>query len=134
MSVPAYTATDAEREAVRLINQTRAKAGRHSLMFDARLCYWAAWHTRAMEAKRTIFHSTSQQLTNYANSVGRWRVFGENVGATPATSGDEVVALHKAFVASPHHYYNIVLPAYTRVGIGIRSLGGITYETQLFWG
>ena len=40
----------------------------------------------------------------------------------------------KAFIASPHHYANIVEPAFTRVAIGVVKSGQLYWVTESFVG
>lgn len=117
-----------------LINAERHKVGRYGLSMNGTLLYYAHGHDKEMGARREIFHSTSAQLTRDANAVyPRWRALGENVGETPH-SGDFVAALHKAFMASEHHRYNILYPAFTWIGCGLLVIDGMVYCTQLFLG
>ena len=57
-----------------------------------------------------------------------WQKLGENVGM-----GGTVETLHLAFVNSPHHYDNLVDPAFTSIGVGVvRSSGGILFVAEEF--
>ena len=46
--------------------------------------------------------------------------------------GGSVDGLHNAFVASPHHYENLVDPAFTQVGIGIAMSGSTIFVAEEF--
>ena len=75
-----------------------------------------------MAAGNRIWHSTlSDGIT------ADWQKLGENVGM-----GGSVDGLHNAFVASPHHYENLVDPAFTQVGIGIAMNGDTIFVAEEF--
>jgi uncharacterized protein YkwD len=91
-------------------NQLRASKGVGSLSMDNQLVAIAmGWSQHMMEAG-TLSHNP-----NLANAVAEnWTKLGENVGFGPSVS-----AIHTAFVNSPHHYANLVDPAFQFVGIAI---------------
>jgi hypothetical protein len=65
---------------------------------------------------------------NLPNQVsGPWTKLGENVG-----TGWTVQSIQDAFVASPHHYENLVDPVFNYVGIGVVDSGGKIYVTVDF--
>jgi hypothetical protein len=75
-----------------------------------------------MGAAGRIWHSTlSDGIT------ADWQKLGENVGM-----GGTVDALHSAFVASPHHYENLVDPDFTYVGVGVVVVNGTIYVSETF--
>jgi hypothetical protein len=75
-----------------------------------------------MAAAGRIWHSTlSDGIT------ADWQKLGENVGM-----GGSVEGLHNAFVASPKHYDNLVDPAFTYVGIGVVTVDGTVYVSEMF--
>src|SRR5205085_936164 len=79
---------------------------------------WAA----TMAAGGRIWHSTlSDGIT------ADWQKLGENVGM-----GGSVDGLHNAFVASPHHYENLVDADFTQIGIGIAMNGSTMYVAEEF--
>jgi uncharacterized protein YkwD len=47
-----------------------------------------------------------------------WRVLGENVGVSAATS-DPLLGLHDAFVSSPDHLRNLLEPRFSHMGVGV---------------
>jgi hypothetical protein len=60
--------------------------------------------------------------------TGNWQKLGENVG-----EGPDVDTLFKAFVNSPHHYANLVDPAFSLIGIGVVvAADGTMYTTHDF--
>jgi hypothetical protein len=80
-----------------------------------------AWAQTMSDAGR-IWHSTlSDGITV------DWQKLGENVGM-----GGSVDGLHQAFVASPHHYANLVDTDFRYVGIGVAMNGNTMYVSEVF--
>jgi len=104
------------------INELRAGKGLAPLQVNANLVEKARAWSAGMAAAGKIWHSTlSDGVTE------NWKKLGENVGM-----GGSVDGLHRAFVNSPHHYENLVDPAFGHVGIGIVMNGSTIYVTQVF--
>ena len=104
------------------INGLRASKGLPPLQVNANLVAKARAWSAGMAAAGRIWHST------LADGVTEdWRKLGENVGM-----GGSVDGIHKAFVASPGHYGNLVDPAFTHVGIGIVMKGSTIFVTEVF--
>jgi uncharacterized protein YkwD len=104
------------------INALRAGKGLAPLTVNANLTAKARTWSAGMAAAGKIWHSTlSDGVTE------DWRKLGENVGM-----GGSVDGLHTAFVNSPHHYDNLVDPAFGYVGIGIVMNGNTIYVTEVF--
>ena len=80
-----------------------------------------AWSAGMADAGR-IWHSTLSD-----GVTADWKKLGENVGM-----GGSVDGLHTAFVNSPHHYENLVDPAFEYVGIGVVRNGGTIYVSEVF--
>jgi hypothetical protein len=117
----AETASD-EGAFVAKINGLRASKGLPPLQVNANLVAKARAWSAEMAAAGRIWHSTlSDGVTE------DWKKLGENVGM-----GASVDGLHKAFVNSPHHYENLVDPAFGHVGIGIVMNGNTIFVTQVF--
>ncbi len=117
----ASTATD-EAAFVAKINELRASKGLGPLQVNANLVAKARAWSAGMAAANRIWHSTlSDGVTE------DWKKLGENVGM-----GGSVDGLHRAFVNSPHHYENLVDPAFGQVGIGIVMGGDTIFVTQVF--
>ncbi|HZQ27644.1 MAG TPA: CAP domain-containing protein [Acidimicrobiales bacterium] len=99
-----------ENDFVSRINALRASKGLGALQVDAELTGIARNWSAKMAQAGTISHNP-----NFANEVrANWVKLGENVGVGP-----DVPSLFQAFVNSPHHYENLVDPAFTRVGVGV---------------
>jgi cell division septation protein DedD len=104
------------------INALRASKGLAPLQVNANLVAKARSWSAGMAAAGRIWHSTlSDGVTE------NWRKLGENVGM-----GGSVDGLHRAFVNSPHHYENLVDPAFGYVGIGIAMSGDTIFVTEVF--
>ena len=111
-----------EASFVAKINDLRAGLGVPALQVDAGLVAKARGWAAGMAAAGKIWHSTlSDGIT------ADWEKLGENVGM-----GGSVDGLHAAFVASPHHYENLVDPAFGYVGIGIAMNGDTIYVAEEF--
>jgi len=93
---------------VQQTNATRAARGLPTLPVSASLAGQALSHTQAMAVSNSLYHSTADQYP------GNWLGLGENVGAGPTCDDVE-----QAFLASPHHYENIVDPKWTAMGVGV---------------
>jgi hypothetical protein len=104
------------------INALRASQGLAALQVNANLVAKARSWAAGMAAAGKIWHSTlSDGIT------ADWEKLGENVGM-----GGSVDGLHSAFVASPHHYENLVDPDFGYVGIGIAMNGDTIYVAEEF--
>ncbi len=56
-----------------------------------------------------------------------WRRLGENVGTGPS-----VDAIHTALVHSPEHYRNLMDPGFRYVGVGVVSINGTIFVSEVF--
>ena len=111
-----------EASFVAKINDLRASKGLPALQVDGQLVAKARAWSAGMAAAGKIWHSTlSDGITL------DWKKLGENVGM-----GGSVDGLHTAFVNSPHHYENLVDPAFGYVGVGIVMNGSTIYVTEEF--
>jgi Cysteine-rich secretory protein family len=114
--------TDDEAAFVAKINELRASKGLSALQVNANLVAKTRDWSAGMAAAGKIWHSTlSDGVTE------DWKKLGENVGM-----GGSVDSLHSAFVASPHHYENLVDPAFEYVGIGVVRSGNTIYVSEVF--
>lgn len=113
VAAPAGAGVDpqaAESAFVAKINALRASKGLGTLEVDGELTTIARRWAARMAAVGDISHNG-----NFQNEVtADWVKLGENVGMGP-----EIDKLHRAFVASPTHYKNLVDGDYTRVGVGV---------------
>jgi len=111
-----------EASFVTKINALRAGQGLPALQVDANLVTKARTWAAGMAAAGKIWHS------NLPDGItADWEKLGENVGM-----GGSVDGLHAAFVASPHHYENLVDPDFAYVGIGIAMNGDTMYVAEEF--
>jgi hypothetical protein len=108
-----------ESQFVALINALRTSKGLGTLSVDANLTDIGRGWSQQMANAGTISHNP-----NFPNEVtSDWQMLGENVG-----QGYTVQSLFDAFVASPHHYANLVEPSFTRIGVGVI----VTASGQIF--
>jgi hypothetical protein len=104
------------------INELRTDKGLSPLSVNQNLVAKARSWAAGMAAAGRIWHSTlSDGITE------DWKKLGENVGM-----GGSVKGLHDAFVASQHHYENLVDPAFGQVGIGIVISGNTIFVSEMF--
>lgn len=108
---------------VQQTNATRASKGLSILPVSSSLASQARSHSAVMASSNSLYHSTADQYP------GNWTGLGENVGVGPTC--DDIEA---AFLASPHHYENIVNPQWTTLGIGVALSpdGGTVWVTVAF--
>jgi hypothetical protein len=111
-----------EAQFVGLINQVRASVGARPLSVDSRLTSIArSWSANMVT---TGLHHNP----NFASEApAGWTMLGENVGYGPSVS-----QLETSFQNSPHHYANMVEPAYTTIGVGVVIAGGTLWVTEDF--
>ena len=103
-------------------NAARAANGAGALSSASDLVSLARKHSADMAAQNTLFHTP-----NLGSVVTGWQTVGENVG----TGGSEP-SVQSAFMASPEHRANILLPAYSQVGIGVVWSGSRLWVTEIF--
>ncbi len=110
-----------------LLNDTRSSKGLARLASDDQLIGMARRQAGKMAAKGSIFHNLKLGDEMTSSSLN-WLKAGENVGLGP-----NVDLIEDAFLASPHHYENIVDPSYDTVGIGVvDGADGRRYVVQVF--
>jgi uncharacterized protein YkwD len=111
-----------ETSFVTQINALRTAQGVAALRVEAGLTAKARAWAQTMADKNTIWHS---QLSD--GITADWQKLGENVGM-----GGSVDGLHVAFVNSPHHYENLVDPAFDSIGIGVVRAGNTLFVAEEF--
>jgi hypothetical protein len=106
-----------------LTNQLRAQHGLSQLASYGGLVSIARTWSGNMARAGGISHNM-----NLPNQMGGpWTKLGENVGV-----GGSVQDIQNAFIASPHHYENLVDPVWNYVGIGVVDSGGRIWVTVDF--
>src|SRR4051794_36445931 len=98
---PAGALSAEEQAYVDHINQARAAVGAGPLAVDGNMTDLARQHTQEMANAQSLYHTASLP----AGVTSNWMKLGENVGMGPS-----VEPVWAAFIASPHHYANIVDP------------------------
>jgi hypothetical protein len=112
-----------EAQFLALTNQLRVSHGLNALASYGGLVSIARSWSSNMAGASAISHNM-----NLPNEMrGPWTKLGENVG-----TGWSVDSIQNAFIASPHHYENLVDPVYNYVGIGVVDSGGKIYVTVDF--
>jgi hypothetical protein len=106
------------------LNNLRASKGLNTLATDGQLHSIALNWSRSMAAQHTLSHNPNLGTEVTEN----WTKLGENVGFGP-----DVDTVAQAFVNSPHHYANLVDPAWGFVGIGVTyTSDGALWVTEDF--
>jgi hypothetical protein len=124
LAPPAGAEVDAGAEAgfVSSLNAVRQGQGLPPLEVSAELTAKARAWSQVMADSGHIFHS------NLSDGISSpWSRLGENVGVGP-----NVGSVHDAFVASPAHYSNLVDPGFRYVGVGVVSINGTLWVTEVF--
>jgi hypothetical protein len=109
-----------EAQFVAMINAVRAANGAGPLVVDEQLVDVARSWSGQMAAAGDISHNP-----NLRGDISGGRKLGENVGMGPS-----VPTLEDAFENSPHHFANMVDPAFNRIGVGIVESGGTIFVTE----
>jgi hypothetical protein len=104
------------------LNLVRARNGVPPLATDGQLINVARGWSAQMACCAGLSHNP-----NLGSQVTNWRTLGENVG-----TGGDVASVEAALEASPHHFQNMVDPAFTYVGIGVVEAGGAIWVTEDF--
>lgn len=107
-----------------MVNGVRARSGLAPLARSAELDAKASAHAAAMASSGTLYHS----MLSAGVSPG-WRALGENVAYASS-----VELAQQNLEASAPHLANMLNPAFTEVGIGVRTVNGLTFVVQVFAG
>ena len=108
---------------VNAINAIRASRGVAPLAVDGQLAAVAQAWSAHMAATGTLQHNPA-----IATQVTGWRVLGENVG-----TGGVLDTIENAFENSPHHFENMVDPAFTHIGVAVvQDARGTYWVTEEF--
>jgi uncharacterized protein YkwD len=121
-----FVPTD-ETKVQNLVNATRSAKGLGKLARNDHLVEMAREQAVRMADRGNIYHNPNLGPDIEASGLD-WKKVGENVGMGP-----NVDLIEDAFLASPHHYENIVDPTYNAVGIGVvDGADGKRYVVQVF--
>jgi hypothetical protein len=120
-----YSAPD-EARMFQKVNAARAARGLPSLVRSDALVTLARRHSSDMAAKKKLFHTADlagalQALGVHASWTGENTVVSVDIDSAMAD-----------FLASPHHYDNIVRSNYTALGVGVLRVGDLVWVTQEF--
>lgn len=110
--------TATEQAFVELVNGERAAAGLAPLAVYSDLVDDARLQARAIADAGYLFHNP-----DLAGVTTGWSTLGENVGYGPT-----VDVLHQAFMDSPPHAENVLLPKFNYIGVGV-----VIDEADVIW-
>jgi uncharacterized protein YkwD len=111
----------AEQCLMRKINKVRRHSGRPGLYWDRQMGFVARRHANRMAANGYVFHDG-----NIGQEITRWRSLGQNSGA-----GFSCRSLHRAFMRSSSHRYNI-LAGWRHIAVGAEWRNGRLYVQEVF--
>lgn len=110
-----------------LVNATRRGKSVGALVRDEQLVQMARGQSSRQADKGNIFHNVDLGGESTRRGLD-WLKVGENVGMGPS-----VDLVEDAFLKSPHHYANIIDPAFDAIGVGVvNGADGRRYVTQVF--
>ncbi len=112
----------AASQLISLTNSLRASRGLPALQSNGALTAKAEAWAQNMANTGVLAHSVLAD-----GAPGEWIHLGENVGR-----GGDVNGIHNAFVASASHLKNLVDPGFRYVGIGVVSINGGIYVSEVF--
>ncbi len=113
----------AEQAFLSLLNEERVAVGLSPLAVYSDLVDDARMQAGAIAEAGTLFHNP-----DLAGVTSDWYTLGENVGYGPS-----VEVLHDAFMNSPPHAENALLPKYNYVGIGVViDEAGVVWVAMVF--
>lgn len=109
-------------------NASRFRFGLPRLALDRDASDVAHHHSATMARLHRLFHSTDPG--RYLHGVGRWSMWGENIGWTSASVDD----LQKAFMNSSVHRSHILSRSFRHVAVGAVVAGHRIWVTLFFYG
>ncbi|MDQ3877077.1 MAG: CAP domain-containing protein [Actinomycetota bacterium] len=114
-------------------NRARSHNGVAKLHLDPQLSRVAKLHAAEMANKDVLYHTSTSDLMH---RVTGWSSLGENVGVDGGVrdygSLTTVTALQRAFMHSPDHRANILLPSYRYMGVGVARHDNKMWVTVIF--
>nr|WP_228389985.1 CAP domain-containing protein [Streptomyces smaragdinus] len=127
---PVDTATAAEAEVLRLVNQERAKAGCQPVTADAELAALAGAYSADMAARGFFDHTDpdGDDPWERAEAAGVSNVGGENIARGQANAQ----SVMDAWMASEGHRANILNCDFKTLGVGAYFASGGPWWTQSF--
>jgi uncharacterized protein YkwD len=127
-SMTSMNQTELETALLKLINDDRAKAGAKPLTTDSELITAARDHSAWMDSADTLSHTgkNGSSPSDRIESAGYDFVrSAENIAYIAGSKADvmdmsDVVQLHTNLMNSPGHHANLMNPALTEIGIGLK--------------
>jgi uncharacterized protein YkwD len=117
---------------LRMVNAARAAEGIAPLKQDETLHKLAEAHSSEMLKARMVGHDVGagDPLRRLRDAGVVARIAGENVASASSLAG-----AHRAIWASPSHRGNVLLDAFSRIGVAVaRDADGTVWITELFAG
>jgi uncharacterized protein YkwD len=111
---------------LRLLNQTRSNHGLRAFRLNVDLSHYAWKHSKKMAERGRLSHTYDLYSKVRTYSPSTW---GENVGAAGWPK-----KLRRLWMNSSAHRYNILKPAFRRIGIGVVKARGKVWATTIFYG
>lgn len=122
----ARSTEDAVAHLAELINSERANQGLRLLEIDGAVNREAQQHSVRMAEAGEIFHNDDLFTPEAKDRLGA-KMLGENVA-----SNGSLDDAHRRLMASDGHRANILRPSFDRLGIGVETLDGTWYITEVF--
>jgi len=128
--VAALAATPTGRAArsrmLHLVNASRHAHGVAPLELNARLSGMAWRHSCRMVRAATLYHTIHMRQKVRPFGAHAW---GEDIG-----TASTLLAMERAFMASPVHRANILAGRFHHIGVGVRFANGRYWVTLDFYG
>ncbi|MFL5845517.1 MAG: CAP domain-containing protein [Solirubrobacteraceae bacterium] len=121
-----------ERTVFRAVNRARRRHGLGRLRLIPSISFVAAFHSQDQAINRFVSHSSSDGTPFYARirRVARARAVGETIiEYRGRCTGRGIV---RAWMHSPPHRRELLMPSYRRVGIGHVTVRGMSVVTADF--
>lgn len=132
-SVGCWKLWPSEKDFAEKTNAARTRNSVAKLHLDPQLSRVAKLHAREMAHRNVLYHTSNYDLMH---RVTRWSSLGENVGVDGGVresgASRTVSALQNAFLASPEHRANILLPSYRYMGVGVARRDNQMWVTVIF--
>ena len=114
----------------RATNESRRRHGLGRLDLNRQMSDVARRHSAAMARANRLYHSTDIGRYLNGNGVGRWSIWGENIGWTTGNVKD----LQRAFMASAVHRVHILSRSFRHVAVGAVQTKHKLWVTVFFYG
>lgn len=120
------TASSYSARLLELVNNARVDNGLRPLTLTSGTTTVAAGWSAKMARQQVLSHNPNLRRDLETNGSPNWGTYGENVGTGVATDPD---GLFKAYMNSPDHRENFLLPGYRYVGVATVFSGKLAWNT-----